>query len=95
VPEAEDLPDTGDEPDTDHEPDTDANGASENAGRVPLAVVGIIAGLMLGAGVVAVLALVGVFSSDVSSAHGEDELLAAYQRSRNATYTLEGTFSRT
>ena len=53
-----------------------------SAGRVPLALVAVIAGLMLGAGVIAVLALTGVFSSDVGSPHAEDELLAAYQRSR-------------
>jgi hypothetical protein len=50
---------------------------------------------MVAAGVVAVLAITGFFASEPKPVPAEDELVAAYQRSRNATYTLEGQFSRT
>jgi hypothetical protein len=56
----------------------------------------VVAGcLLVAAGVVAALAMAGVFSRSPDPAPAEDELVAAYQRSREVAYTLEGEFSRT
>jgi hypothetical protein len=65
------------------------------AARVPVWVVVAIAGSIVVAGVVALLVMLGVFASDGSKANAQDELVAAYQRSRMATYALDGEFSRT
>jgi hypothetical protein len=77
------------------EPAGPAGGGEKEPKRVPLPVVGVMAGLMVAAGVIAVLALTGFFARDSKQAPAQDDLVAAYQRSRNATYTLEGEFSRT
>jgi hypothetical protein len=75
----------------DAEPTPDA----KEPARVPLPLVGAVAGLMVAAGVIAVLALSGFFASEPKQGPAQDDLVAAYQRSRNATYALEGESSRT
>jgi hypothetical protein len=63
--------------------------------RVPLPLVGVIAGLMVAAGVVAVLAMTGFFRSEPVRASAEESLVTSYGRSRQVSYTLEGKFTRT
>lgn len=62
---------------------------------MPLPLVGAIAGVIVGLGVVAVLALGGRFEVHRDQPEAQDELIAAYERHRNATYAFEGTFTRT
>jgi hypothetical protein len=85
------------EPADEAEPADVAEGTGEanEPTRVPLPLVGVIAGLIVAAGVIAVLALTGFFASEPEKGPAEDELVAAYQRSRNATYALDGEASRT
>jgi hypothetical protein len=88
------VPDApADEPAT--EPVTDAQAAEREPTRVPLPLIGVIAGLMVGAGIVAVLAITGFFKSEASSPHAVSAFISAYERSRDATYALDGDFSRT
>jgi hypothetical protein len=81
--------------DLDTDRDAAAGDAPGPATRVPLWVIGLVGGLFVGAGVVAVLAMTGFFSSDGPEANAQDELVAAYERSRMATYALDGEFTRT
>lgn len=62
---------------------------------VPLGVVAVIAGIMVGLGLVGVLAMTGFFETEKVTPNAEDELVAAYERSRNATFAFDGEFSRT
>jgi hypothetical protein len=73
------------------EPDTDTNEPK----RIPLGAVAVAAGVIVGLGLVGVLAMTGFFETDKVTPNAEDELVAAYERSRNATFALEGEFSRT
>jgi hypothetical protein len=60
-----------------------------------VAVVAAAAGVIVGAGIIAVLVMTGVFDRGDEAANAEGELVAAYERSRQAVYALEGEFSRT
>lgn len=62
---------------------------------VPVWVVAVLGAVIVGAGVVAVLAMTGAFSRGGDPVAAEDDLVAAYQHSREVAYTLEGEFSRT
>lgn len=77
-------------------PDDDVDSVSDKeAKRVPVGLIAAMAGAIVGAGVVAVLVMGGVFDRDDPQPNAQDELVAAYERSRNAVYALEGEFSRT
>ncbi len=82
--------DTVDTVDTDATDETDAPRR-----RVPIPVVVALVVLIVAGGLIAALAIAGVFSSDEEPADAHEELLAAYERSRGAVFAATGTFTRT
>ncbi len=74
VPDAPADERSADEPDDDSGSDADeASTVEREPTRVPLPLIGVIAGLMVGAGIVAVLAITGFFRSEASSPKAEDD----------------------
>jgi hypothetical protein len=62
---------------------------------VPIGVVAAVAGLIVGLGVVAVLALTGAFDVERREPDAQDQLVAAFERHRAAVYAFDGEFTRT
>jgi hypothetical protein len=60
-----------------------------------LGLVGVVAGVLVGAGIIGVLALSGYFATEDREANAQDELIAAYERNRGAVYAFDGEFTRT
>jgi hypothetical protein len=98
--------DDGDsDPASDAEPgDADTAAADDRAGeiaearnrrRVPLVVVVAGAVLVLGAGVGALLVMLGVFDSEPERPEASEELVAAFERCRLSVYAVDGEFTRT
>lgn len=73
----------------------DAPSAARPGRSVPLALVGAVAGVLVGAGIVGVLVVLGAFDVDEREPDAQDQLIAAYERSRNVTYAFDGEFVRT
>lgn len=74
---------------------TEGGGADPAGSRVPLWVFVLLATLIVGLGVAALLVMVGSFSSDGVKTDAQGALVAAYERSRMSTYALDGEFTRT
>lgn len=77
-------------------PSDEPQAEPEQAGKtVPLGVIASVAGLIVGAGIVGVLALSGYFDVEDREPNAQEQLITAYERYRGAVYAFDGDFTRT